>query len=95
MTDKEKHIKRLQRICDIVIVILVILMIGVGFKAYDLYQKYGFKSCIQDEDVLTGNITTLCFNSTDERTDYLEELVAIKSGDKYINPDYDIPLNIS
>ena len=75
MKEEEKHRKRLVLICDILLVCVIILIIVLSFKTYGLYKKYGWDYCIEERNQLTQELETKCFNTSEERNDYLEAII--------------------
>ena len=55
-------------------VILFTAIITLSIRGIILYNNHGLQSCIIETDGLTGEETEMCFNSSKERTEYIDEL---------------------
>lgn len=87
--------KQKKEINDAVFYILIGAIICLTIKAYFIYQAYGFGYCIEETDSLTENRTITCFNTSEERKGYLENISDSWANNldyKYINTE---PYNIN
>jgi hypothetical protein len=81
LSDKEKII-----INNIIFFLLILAIIFMSFRAYSIYQEYGFDSCVIEIDQITKEEELVCFPSSQELDEYLlGKIRTINLDYKYIN----------
>ena len=68
LTDKEKKI-----IHEGIFYLIIVAILLFSVKAWFIYQEQGFSHCLEEKNDITGETTRKCFNTSKERTDYLQK----------------------